>query len=363
MTIYFPDISGFQAGVSLHGAPAVLVKATEGTGWFNPDYQPAKTRAAKSGTFFCAYHFLHRGNTVAQARYAYSHAGQTPLMVDFEPTSGSNPQIADAVAFINEYRRQGGVTYLVYLPQWYWSQLGRPSLSALSDLGMLLVSSNYSTLRAGAGWAGYGGLTPTVWQYTDAGTLNGVKVDYNVFQGTTADFKSLVTTGALGGNSPVLRQGDTGAAVTHLQTRLGAWGAKLTADGVFGTGTAAALRAFQTAHGLTADGIAGPKTWAALDKSPAPAPPVPGGYPAPGQPAVKSVSLAVSWEPLIVNDAPVTSYTVQALGKNGHVYVTEVTNTNSAVLAGLVHGWEYVIQVWGNGGPNTPAHASLKVAV
>jgi peptidoglycan hydrolase-like protein with peptidoglycan-binding domain len=56
--------------------------------------------------------------------------------------------------------------------------------------------------------------------------------------------------------------GSRGSSVRLLQRRLG-----IAADGVFGPGTARALRAFQRAHGLTADGVAGPATWSALGLS------------------------------------------------------------------------------------------------
>jgi peptidoglycan hydrolase-like protein with peptidoglycan-binding domain len=50
-----------------------------------------------------------------------------------------------------------------------------------------------------------------------------------------------------------------GTSVTDLQRALG-----ITADGVFGRGTARAVREFQRKHGLKADGVVGPATWAAL---------------------------------------------------------------------------------------------------
>jgi peptidoglycan hydrolase-like protein with peptidoglycan-binding domain len=63
----------------------------------------------------------------------------------------------------------------------------------------------------------------------------------------------------------LLRTGLHGTDVAQLQSVLTALGFDPgPADGIFGTGTAAAVRAFQVAHDLQADGVAGPQTLAAL---------------------------------------------------------------------------------------------------
>lgn len=56
-----------------------------------------------------------------------------------------------------------------------------------------------------------------------------------------------------------LRQGARGPSVVYLQQHL-----NMPADGVFGPATLAAVKHFQSTHGLVADGVVGPKTWAAL---------------------------------------------------------------------------------------------------
>lgn len=58
--------------------------------------------------------------------------------------------------------------------------------------------------------------------------------------------------------------GNRGVDVQAIQYLLTAAGYPATADGVFGSGTASAVRSFQSARGLTADGIVGPNTWGAL---------------------------------------------------------------------------------------------------
>jgi peptidoglycan hydrolase-like protein with peptidoglycan-binding domain len=364
MTIFYPDVSSFQAGVSFSGVPIAMVKATEGTGYTNPDYSPAKIRAKDAGAFFCAYHFLQQGNGAAQADHAFSVADSTPLMLDVETETlngvTSTPSVTDVVDFVSQYRALGGVLYLLYLPRWYWADLGSPSLAPLIELGLLLVSSDYTSYSdSGPGWDSYGGMTPVIWQYTDTATLNGVVgVDFNAYQGTVADFESQVTTGALPGTNPTLQEGDTGPAVETLQTRLNAWGATLAVNGDFGPDTLAAVKAFQAGHALSVDGIVGPLTWAALNESPSGQP-----YPAPASVAAGSVSLSVTWATVEVSRKAVESYTVQAVGLNGQVFATETPTATSAVLSGLVRGSTYNILVSANGGPVAPQQASIKVTL
>jgi len=57
----------------------------------------------------------------------------------------------------------------------------------------------------------------------------------------------------------MLKRGDRDGSVAELQTKLG-----IKADGIFGPGTEAAVKAFQSRKGLTPDGLVGPKTWDAL---------------------------------------------------------------------------------------------------
>ncbi len=62
-----------------------------------------------------------------------------------------------------------------------------------------------------------------------------------------------------------LRYGSRGDKVKELQQKLKRWGYYTgSIDGIFGSGTQAAVKNFQKKNGLTADGIVGPKTAAAL---------------------------------------------------------------------------------------------------
>lgn len=59
---------------------------------------------------------------------------------------------------------------------------------------------------------------------------------------------------------PQLQQGATGASVSSLQRLLD----DVAVDGIFGPNTEAAVRSYQSSHGLATDGIVGPHTWGSL---------------------------------------------------------------------------------------------------
>lgn len=119
-----------------------------------------------------------------------------------------------------------------------------------------------------------------LWQYSDKGSVDGIagNVDMNY---DYRNYKALIT--KLGLNnlkaqetqektpeviqvSTVLKQGSKGPEVKVIQEILNRDGHGLATDGDFGKGTKAAVIAFQKKNKLTADGVVGPQTQAALKK-------------------------------------------------------------------------------------------------
>lgn len=84
-------------------------------------------------------------------------------------------------------------------------------------------------------------------------TWNAIYDKYAAKHGTAVPFPGITVIYAM-----------TGAVVRYIQQRLITKNYPLTADGKFGTKTAAAVSNFQTLSGLTADGKVGKNTWAKL---------------------------------------------------------------------------------------------------
>ena len=71
---------------------------------------------------------------------------------------------------------------------------------------------------------------------------------------------SVPTLASVRSGSATIRKGARGDSVKYVQSRVG-----VSADGVFGDGTEAAVKKFQKSMGLDADGIVGRETMEALD--------------------------------------------------------------------------------------------------
>jgi len=190
MTVFFPDISSYEAGLTIQpGTVAVIAKATEGTYYRDANYADFKAQAARIGAVFSAYHFLKAGGGAAQADYCYAMVGSTPVMLDVETEGASKPTVADCAAFIARMRELGGRVWGAYFPRWFWEQVG----GDLGSLGVAIVSSSYTAYSdAGPGWQPYGGATPAAWQYTDAQPYGGQSVDFNAFRGTVDQLAALI---------------------------------------------------------------------------------------------------------------------------------------------------------------------------
>lgn len=274
----------------------------------NPDYLHAVTSARQAGIrLMGGYHALSAGDQSSinrQVDYLIERAnvigGVTSgwWMIDVEPfpeltSRGIAPRISDVFAFEARWHQvTNGYPLAIYLPHWYWQNLGSPDLSRLMGP---LVSSNYPVTAtapflnlysrdggdSGPGWAAYGNKAPKLWQFCSSAAVPGVvgPCDVNAFKGTIEEFINIVTTANFvsttpppippGGDPimsalPMIRQGATGYNVKIAQAALNVNGGGLVVDGVFGPKTNSATLAFQNSHGLVKDGIIGPKTWSVL---------------------------------------------------------------------------------------------------
>ncbi len=207
MTVFGPDISSYQAGLNLSrlaDASFVIAKASEGTYYTDADYQGWRRQAAQLGKPFAWYHFLTTEDAHAQAAHTAASVGDKSLpgMVDVEPNGSSKPNLAQALAYADAAKAAGLNLRLVYLPHWYWQEIGSPGLGGLASRGLSLVSSAYPggsgnplALYPGdgaSGWAAYGGVTPALYQYTNQASDGGLTLDYNAYRGTLAQLTALL---------------------------------------------------------------------------------------------------------------------------------------------------------------------------
>lgn len=221
MTIFFPDVSHYNGLLNIDTMPALFAKCSQGatlgdSTLNNKNFSWYHSEADRLGIPIAGYHYLMASDAGLQAQNAFNRLGTTiPAMVDVEKGAGT---LANTLSFIDAYRQRKGIIHLVYLPHWYWVQIGSPSLQPLIDRQMVLISSSYPSKGYsddGVGWDSYGGMKPLIWQYTDARPFDNTKVDFNAFAGTSEQLAALMMGGTMSAPQQHLTDADAAVVTGH----------------------------------------------------------------------------------------------------------------------------------------------------
>jgi hypothetical protein len=224
MTNFYPDVSNCDWGSeeltdagqqklldflsNLQGFAGVCHKMSQGSGFVDPYGLICKNWCAQNNLPFIGYQYATTDDPTAQVQ-AYLAAGGGPnVMIDFEDVDGNENALLDFDLFwalTNSFNAAGVNVQLLYLPAWYWGDIGSPDLSALAPNGIQLISSAYpngytsgsavdlyasSGGDTGEGFDPYGGATPSAWQFTSSCNVAFIQpIDCNAYPG--ADINSL----------------------------------------------------------------------------------------------------------------------------------------------------------------------------
>jgi GH25 family lysozyme M1 (1,4-beta-N-acetylmuramidase) len=275
------DLSHHNGNVELAAAKnagllGIIHKATQGWQYKDPMYQSNQQKAVAAGLLWGAYHFGVGADGIEQADFFLSTVQPGPntlVVLDFEANAaGSSMDIIEARAFVTHVQQMTGRWPGLYAGQYLKELLGSVPDPVLANCWLWLAQYGPTPVLP-PGWQNW-----TMWQYTDGAVgpephaVPGIgHCDRDMFNGTVAELTALW--GATPLATPVPVDGRVlslqtpylvGDDVRAVQQALSATGFEVTADGVFGFQTDAAVRQFQQVHGLAVDGIVGPETRAAL---------------------------------------------------------------------------------------------------
>ena len=208
------------------GCELCLIKAGEGSSFVDEDFASNLAEAHAAGQLVGAY-WYQRANVSAAAHVAKIRQvvpRDVPVILDVEHGSGG---IALTREIIQLLHAEGYSTPLLYIPRWYWQQIGSPSLAGLPPLW----SSRYPDNRVGTiadewadvpahYWDGYGGLPVALLQFTSSALIAGYQpLDASAFRGTRAQLAARLGQNAGGGGgAPAPAPTDQGVELMERKT-------------------------------------------------------------------------------------------------------------------------------------------------
>ncbi|WP_436648947.1 GH25 family lysozyme [Lactiplantibacillus plantarum] len=197
------DVASYQAGMNVGEAAGdfVLVKATEGIDYTNPEFNGHAKQTLSAGKKLGVYHFIRNDSDIKQqADYFLTvvkpYIGKAMLVLDFENTTGSTIQNQAGVGLAKQWLdyvyQQTGVRSVLYTGISCENSLDWSSV-VKANYGLWIAQyNNYNVVNGYQPRDLYGSLkhwkTAVMFQYTSTGRLPGWNgnLDFDVFYGDEA---------------------------------------------------------------------------------------------------------------------------------------------------------------------------------
>ena len=228
------DIASYQAGLDFSKVPCdfAIIKATQGTGYTNPDCVRAVEQAMSLGKGVGVYHYISGGNAVAEADFFINSIlnwiGKVMICLDWELDQNSawgNESYLEQV--INHVIERTGVPPMIYAPASRYNQVAEVANRHNCGLWIAQYADMNPTGYQNTPW-NEGAYTCAIRQYSGSGRLNGWNgdLDLDKFYGSLDDFRKYYGSSSSAPSKP----STSGPSGTTLQ--LATW----TMEGQYGNG-------------------------------------------------------------------------------------------------------------------------------
>lgn len=199
--VFLPDLSHYEWPSDLNaladaGCVGVIWKATQGSGYQDPSYSPARAAAYAAGLLWGAYHFGDASTVDRQVSNFLAYATPTNddlICLDFEDNSSNTMLLAQAQEWVQkvEDQQERPNQTVLYSGNRIKETLGDDP-SAFWSARRLWLCQYGSTPQVPKAWATY-----WLWQYTDGSTgpephsaAGCGPCDMNAYQGSEDQLKA-----------------------------------------------------------------------------------------------------------------------------------------------------------------------------
>lgn len=231
------DIASYQAGLDFSKVPCdfAIIKATQGTGYTNPDCVRAVEQAMSLGKGVGVYHYISGGNAVAEANFFINSIlnwiGKVMICLDWESDQNSawgNESYLEQV--INQVIARTGVPPMIYVQASRYNQVAEVAKRHNCGLWIAQYADMNPTGYQNTPW-NEGAYTCAIRQYSSAGRLNGWNgnLDLDKFYGSLDDFKKYYGKSASKPSNPSV---PSSSAPSGTTLQLATW----TMEGKYGDG-------------------------------------------------------------------------------------------------------------------------------